>query len=160
VVKTKPGAPDFGPKDKQAKPAGATDWQGPNSVAWLAGVLNIYSHQAPNGAAGRHLSCTCKEARYDLDLYGRLYIPNVLTYRVTMVDNAGNVILRLGHYGNLDSLGSGADSPVKKPEIPLGWPMSVAAAPDHGHVYIGDCINSRVVRADLTWKAEEACEIK
>jgi hypothetical protein len=123
----------------------------------MGGVLNFYPYQAPNGAGK---GCTCKEARFDMDLYGRLYIPNVLTYRVTLVDNAGNVILKAGHYGNADSQGPDQPSPVKTPAIPLGWPMTVGAAPDHGHVYAGDVINSRIVRMDLTYAVEETCQIK
>ena len=75
--------------------------------------------------AGLIRAITCKEARFDLDLYGRLYIPNVLTYRVTLVDNAGNVIFKAGHYGNADSQGPGPSSPVPAPAVPLGWPMTV-----------------------------------
>jgi len=76
-----------------------------------------------------------------------------------MLDNAGNEIVRFGHYGNPDSQGSDKDSAVKKPEIPLGWPMT-AAATESGHVYIGDYLNARVVREDLKPAAEDLCEVK
>jgi hypothetical protein len=158
VVKFKP-SPDSTDAGK-TRPAEAMDWQGPRCSPWLAGALAAYPHQSPNGASGDHLGCTCKEARFDLDLYGRLYIPNALTYRVTVVDNSGNVILKAGHYGNADSQGPGTDSPLKTPEIPLGWPMTVGAAPDHGHVYAGDVVNNRIVRIDLVHAAEEACDAR
>ena len=45
---------------------------------------------------------------------------------MTVVDNAGNVIFRAGHYGNADSQGPDASSLVKTPAVPLGWPMTVA----------------------------------
>jgi DNA-binding beta-propeller fold protein YncE len=159
VVKTRPGNKAFGPRKGQAKPAGATDWAGKHSMRWLGGVVNAYPHQAPNGMARRHLSCTCKEARFDLDLYGRLYIPNVLTYRITVVDNAGNVIKKIGHYGNADSMGPGEKSLVKKPAIPLGFPMSVGAVPDSNHIYVGDPLNNRIVRIDTSWAAEASCSV-
>jgi sugar lactone lactonase YvrE len=159
VVKTRPGNKDFAPRKGGAKPKASTDWAGRYSYKWLGGLLNAYPHQAPNGMAKRHVSCTCKEARYDLDHYGRLYIPNVLTYRITVVDNAGNVIKRIGHYGNADSMGEGPKSPVKKPAIPLGYPMTVGAAPDHNHIYVGDSINNRIVRIDTSYDAEATCAV-
>jgi hypothetical protein len=70
------------------------------------------------------------------------------------------MILKAGHYGNADSQGPDKDSPIKKPEIPLGWPMTVGAAPDHGHIYAGDVINNRIVRIDLTYAAEDTCEVR
>jgi hypothetical protein len=160
VVKCKPTAETFDDGyGKVPQPAGALQWQGPRACRWLSGTIAAYPYMAANGMSNDHIGCTCKEARFDLDLYGRLYIPNVLTYRVTLVDNAGNVICRAGHYGNADSQGPAAESPLKKPAVPLGWPLTVAAAPDHGHVYAGDVVNSRIVRIDLTWAAEATCEI-
>ena len=159
VVKLKASAETCAPADQTPRPASAVDWRagpGVRFYPWINGVLDIFPYQAPNAEGG----CTCKEARFDLDLYGRLYIPNVLTYRITMLDNAGNVILKAGHYGNADSEGPGETSPVKKPEIPLGWPMTVGAAPDHDHLYAGDVVNSRIVRIDLTHAAEAACDVK
>jgi hypothetical protein len=161
VVKCKPTAETFDDGyGKVPQPAGALDWQGPRACRWLSGAIAAYPYMAANGMSNDHIGCTCKEARFDLDLYGRLYIPNVLTYRVTMVDNAGNVICTAGHYGNADSQGPAAESPLKTPAVPLGWPLTVGAAPDHGHVYAGDVVNSRIVRIDLTWAAEATCEIQ
>jgi hypothetical protein len=48
---------------------------------------------------------------------------------------------------------------VKTPAIPLGWPMTVGAT-ESGHVYVGDYLNTRVVRVDLTPTVEETCEVK
>jgi len=83
----------------------------------------------------------------------------VLTYRITVVDNAGNIIKRMGHYGNADSMGPGENSLVKKPAIPLGFPMTVGAAPDHNHIYVGDPINNRIVRIDTSYDAEATCTV-
>ena len=121
----------------------------------LRGVAMAYPGVAPLSAR----ACSCKELRFDLDRWGRLYLPNTFTFSVRMVDNAGNEILKFGHYGNPDSQGGGKESPIKKPEIPLGWPMTVAAT-ESGRVYVGDYLNTRVVRVDLTFAAEETCEAK
>jgi sugar lactone lactonase YvrE len=156
VVKLKPASESFSSAGKIKRPETAIDWAGRNSTGWLSGMIRAYPDLAPNGASAS--GCTCKESRFDLDLYGRLYLPNVLCYRMTLLDNAGNVILKAGQYGNADSQGDRPESPIRKPAIPLGWPMTVGAAPDHGHVYVGDVINSRVVRIDLSWAAETACD--
>ena len=100
--------------------------------------------------------CHCTKPRFDLDGYGRLYVPNGVTYKVTVLDNADNPILSFGGYGNWDAQGPASSEP--KPEIPLGWPI-VAGASDK-HVYVGDGLNHRVVRADKTWKAEETGEAR
>ncbi len=73
-----------------------------------------------------------------------------------MRDNAGNEILRFGHYGNFDC--GGPKSAEPKPEIPLGWPIAVGASDKH--IYVGDALNHRVVRADKKFAAEETCEVK
>lgn len=112
---------------KPAEPGQMWTW-GPTSsgekMGFMHGASVIYPGIAP--MMNRAGSCVCKEARFDLDKFGRLYIPNTLTYSVQIVDNAGNEIARFGHYGNADSPASDKSS-AKKPEIPLGWPMTVAA---------------------------------
>jgi hypothetical protein len=100
--------------------------------------------------------CHCTKPRFDVDGYGRLYIPNGVTYKVTVVDNADNPILSFGGYGNYDAQGPQSSEP--KPEIPLGWPV-LAGASDK-YIYVGDALNHRVVRADKKFAAEETCEIK
>jgi hypothetical protein len=35
--------------------------------------------------------------------------------------------------------------------------MTTGAAPDFGHVYVGDVENSRIVRIDLVYAAEDTC---
>jgi hypothetical protein len=74
------------------------------------------------------------------------------------VDNEGNPILRFGAYGNSDSRGSGPDSPIKKPEIPLGWPEAVGASDKA--VYVADVLNRRIVRLLKTYAAQTMTEIK
>ena len=79
------------------------------------------------------------------------------------MDNAGNVIIEFGKYGNFDSQYVPPDAKdgkplISTPEIPLGWP--VGAGFTEKAVYVSDNYNRRVVRADMTWKAEEICAIK
>ncbi|MGQ9662754.1 MAG: hypothetical protein ACUVWX_10540, partial [Kiritimatiellia bacterium] len=94
--------------------------------------------------------CHCMKPRFDVDGFGRLYIPNAFTYKVVVCDNEDNQILSFGGYGNFDA--QGPDSSEPKPEIPLGWPIVVCATDKY--VYVGDCLNHRIVRVDKVFAAE------
>jgi hypothetical protein len=115
--------------------------------------------------------CACKTPRFDVDDYGRLYIPNALTCSVQVVDNEGNEIMKFGDYGNFDSQGpesgstgsppdtlSTSKGKSPKPAIPTAYPMTAKVS--FKHIYVADEANRRVVRVDPTWKAEETCEVK
>ncbi|MFP4056825.1 MAG: hypothetical protein ACLF0G_08145 [Candidatus Brocadiia bacterium] len=129
---------------------------------YLAGALAVYpgygplsGHHPDAGSFGHHGYCVCRLARFDLDRYDRLYIPNAVTNSVRVTDNAGHPIATFGAYGNFDS--AGADSPIPQPPIPLGWPVGVGVSDDH--VYVADMLNRRVVRVDTTYAAEARCPI-
>ena len=64
--------------------------------------------------------CSCEGAGFDVDLFGRVFYPNVPQFRVEVVDAGNNMIGTFGKYGNQDS--GGKDATVKKPAIPMAWP--------------------------------------
>jgi len=119
----------------------------------LEGALKAYPLLAPFSC---YEGCACQTPRFEVDDYGRVYIPNAYTCSVRVVDNEGNEITRFGSYGNFDS--QGPESKTPKPEIPLAYP--VAAKASFKHIYVADSANRRVVRVDPTWKAEAACDVK
>jgi sugar lactone lactonase YvrE len=123
----------------------------PPGEVHMEGALKVYPLLGPFSRA-----CGCLTPRFDVDDYGRLYIPNGLTCSVRVVDNEGNEILTFGGYGNFDSQGPGSNVP--KPEIPLAYP--VAAKVSFKHIYVADQANRRVVRVDPAWKVEDICEVK
>jgi hypothetical protein len=130
---------------------------------FAVGAKQVYTGIAPfSGTYGSGRAsigkawCDCRSARFDLDRYDRLYLPNCVDNSVSVLDNAGNLVLRFGAYGNYDSAGPG--SAVPKPEIPLGWPIGVGVS--DAHIYVCDQINRRIVRVDKTCSAEETCEVK
>jgi len=100
--------------------------------------------------------CHCTKPRFEVDGFGRLYIPNPFTYKVVVRDNADNEIASFGGYGNFDAQGPASGEPT--PEIPLGWPITVGAS--EKSIYVGDSLNHRVVRADKKFAAEETCDVK
>lgn len=93
----------------------------------------------------------CTKPRFDIDPYGRLYIPNAITFSVSLRDNSNNEIVKFGHYGNFDARGPDSEEP--KPEIPFGWPVSAGASDKY--IYVGDTLNHRVVRVDKVFALEE-----
>jgi len=151
IVKFGPAGGAFGSKGD--KPG--IEWTGLSGGDFVEGASAAYPGLAPQGGQG----CVCKEARFDLDDWGRLYIPNALEYCVRVVDNAGNEILKFGYYGNPDSRGEG--SAVPDPQIAFGWPLMASAGQIHkGRIYVADTLNHRVARMEVSYRAEETCEIK
>ena len=91
----------------------------------------------------------CRGARFDLDEFGRVFVPDVLRRRVTVLDGAGNVVLRFGRPGNRDSAG---------PEIGLAGPWWLAAASDR--VYVGDASACRIVKVRLAPSVSASCGVE
>jgi hypothetical protein len=100
-------------------------------------------------------SCVCTKPRFDVDDFGRLYIPNSITFSVSMRDNADNEIAKFGDYGNFNCQGPGSLEP--QPAIPLGW--AVTASATDRHIYVGDCLNHRVVRVDKQFDVEATATV-
>jgi hypothetical protein len=131
----------------------------------IQGLRACYPGLGPFSHAGltSNPCCVCRGPRFDLDRYGRLVMPNAVKNSVQIVDNAGNLIVEFGQYGNYDSQfippGSKDNKPlVDVPAIPLAWPTGAGFGQQS--VYISDTYNHRIVRVDLTWKADEQCEVK
>lgn len=124
------------------------------------GALCVYPGVGPFSGSGS--SCVCRVPRFDVDRFGRVGMPNSMANEVRIYDNAANLILKFGKYGNFDSQyrpNAGADKPVvTTPEIPLAWPISLGFSEDF--VYVDDVINRRVVRARKIYAAEEICTMK
>ncbi len=100
--------------------------------------------------------CQCENTRFDVDDYGRLFVPDLYRFRVTVLDSAGNGIVSFGSYGNMDNRGPG--SPYPEPDIPFGWPIGVELAGDR--VFVADLVNRRVVVTRLAYAAEALCALR
>jgi len=167
VVKFRPeGGAVLGITDSASEDAGAPKLETNKKGVTIEGGLAMYPGVAPfsgAGYGGNTSCCVCRVSRFDLDSYGRLALPNVVSTAVTVVDNAGNVICEFGKYGNFDSQYVPPDAKDGKPvigtpEIPMCWPTGAGFT--EKAVYVCDTYNRRVVRVDFTWKAEESCEAK
>lgn len=87
--------------------------------------------------------CNCRNARFDLDDFGRLFIPDAVFGRVEVIDGNANTILFVGRRGNPEE-GSGVE---------FGWPSMVAVS-DRA-LYVADYLRYRVVRVKLNYEAQE-----
>jgi hypothetical protein len=139
----------FGPEGGALKYAHA-------GVSSAEGVKAIYPGLSPISGWMDGSVCACTRPRFDVDGFGRLYIPDAVTFKVHVRDNAGNPIVRFGGYANFDS--QGPESKCPTPKVPMAWPVCAAAS--DRYIYIGDNMNHRVVRADKTWAVETSCAIE
>ncbi|MDD4890797.1 MAG: hypothetical protein PHU85_12815 [Phycisphaerae bacterium] len=141
----------FSPKGGTFKRT-ATGWEAEGAIATYTAPCGPIS-----GSWNSTMSvCHCNRPRFDVDPFGRLYVPNGITYKVAVRDNADNEILTFGGYGNFDAQGPASTEP--KPEIPVG--AAIFSMSTNRSIYIGDYLNHRVVRADKTFAAEATCTLK
>ena len=126
---------------------------------YIEGALTAYPGLAVlSGFERGEGHCACQSPRFEVDDYGRVYIPNALTCSVQVADNEGNEIVRFGSYGNFDDGLRAGESTARPGRIPLAYP--IAAKASFKYIYVADSANRRAVRVDPVWKAEETCEVK
>lgn len=94
--------------------------------------------------------CQCRSSRFDVDAFGRLFIPSGITQKVAVVDNNDNLIMEFGEYGNWDSQGEGSLVPTS--DIPFAWP--VAAAVSENYLYVTDMVNTRLARIKMAFELD------
>ena len=126
------------------------------TVMGFEGVEAVYPGLAPFSEWRCAGSCVCTKPRFDVDGFGRIIMPNAVTFSVIVTDSAGNRLAEFGHYGNYDAQGPGSAEP--KPAIPLGWPTNARVAGDH--VYVADVLNHRIARVDLGFAVTKAVAVK
>jgi len=132
---------------------GWPDWYKDKGVVKVTGSKWMRLGVSPVPAVNQ--ACVCVSARFDLDPFDRIYVPDAGRCRVMVLDTQGNEITHFGTYGNMDS--AGPNSPVPQPDIPLAWPGCVAASPEA--IYISDWLNVRVVRVKPAYAVEAACDV-
>jgi len=92
--------------------------------------------------------CKCWTPRFDLDEFGRVFVPDQLRCRILVFDANGNPITSFGRYGNSDDRGPG---------VPLADPRTVMVSREAA--YVGDMSNQRVVRVRLESAAHAECAL-
>lgn len=138
--------PEFEPLDKRnQQEKGPTGEMGIGKNAWADGMEWGFGGYYPFNTS----HCVCMNSRFDLDVHARCFVPEGHRQSVSVIDTAGNFILRLGEYGNCDERG---------PAIRFGY-MRFVAVNDH-RLYINDIVNKRIVSIDLKYEKESVVKLK
>jgi len=103
-----------------------------------------------------HSSCVCGNSRISVDDFGRVYAPAAHRSTVRMIDTAGNEVLRIGRWGNMDSYGP--QSPVPDPEIPLMFPSATALSKNA--LFITEWRHARILKVRLHYHQQGQAEVR
>ena len=114
------------------------------NAEWLYGGVDF--------APSKDNICACSNARFWLDYFGRSFAPEVRHYSVAVLDTNGNLILRVGRYGNIDDRLPGDG-------VGLIYAPYVAGHTDH-RLFIADPGNARIVSVRLDYHATERVALK
>jgi hypothetical protein len=108
VVKIQPGGKIFStdatlPMKQPPTPTPDTHSGAIGGAAWWENAAWFYGGIGYNGknSGGIH-PCHCKQFRITQDYYARTFVPETVHYTVGVLDSEGNLIMRIGQYGNVD----------------------------------------------------------
>ena len=131
--------------------------------AWVEGAEWFYGgvgfHGRSNISPG--YGCDCWNCRFALDYFARSFAPEIDHKSVAVLDSSGNLILRVGQYGNVDD-----GAPIVKDggparthalggdEVAIFYAPYVATHTDH-RLFIADPGNARIVSVKLDYHRTE-----
>ena len=158
LVKVRPGARIQSvrgklplPLDRKPDRPQETDtgwWQG---VQWFYGGIGFTGKPSPG--------CHCPHYRPTQDYFARTFVPETQLYSIAVLDSGGNLLMRIGQYGNVDN-----GQPLVKDRKVKGWsprsmggdevglfaPAYLATHTDR-RLYIADPGNMRVLSVKLDY---------
>ena len=125
-----------------------------DGAEWFHGGLGFAGKNAKRSGGG----CNCYNARFALDALGRSFAPSLGHHSIAVLDSNGNLILRIGKYGNVDSAGPNSRVPLGGDEVGLFYAPYVAVHSDR-RLFIADAGNARIVSVQLDYHANERVTI-
>jgi len=134
------------------------DLSGDTGGQWVEGAHWMYGGVG-YGGKNRGVGCACFNARATYDYFDRSFGPEVDRYRVAVLDANGNLILRIGQYGNRDSAGPGSRVPLGGDEVGLFHGAYLGTHGDR-NLYIADYGNQRIVSVKLEYHVEARKPLK
>jgi len=152
------------PLSDEGRPNRPPDLEKNYGLAWVEGAQWFY------GGIGWDLKkgtgCTCSNARISLDLYARTFAPEIDRNSIAVLDTNGNLITRVGRYGNVEDgkpLVS-ADVPpnprsIGGDEVSLFYALYPAVDSDR-RLFVADAGNYRIVSVKLGYHTEEKVPLK
>lgn len=102
--------------------------------------------------------CACWFARFKLDYFARSFAPEPMQYAVSVLDANGNLITRIGRYGNNDSKGPNSKEPLGGDEVGFFHPCFVGVLTDK-RLYVSDIGNDRIVAVKLDYHVNKVVPI-
>jgi sugar lactone lactonase YvrE len=135
--------------------------------AWVEGADWFYGGVGFAGfSVGYAPACACWNARFSLDYLKRSFAPEITHYSVAVLDANGNLILRIGQYGNIEDgvplkKEGGPNNPVSigGDEVALFHAAYVATTTDK-KLFIADAGNARILSVKLGYHAQKINQIK
>jgi len=133
--------------------------------SWVQGADWMYGGV---GWMGKNLGigCACFNCRFAFDYFNRSFAPEMDRYSVAVLDSAGNLILRLGRYGNVDDgqplnpkSGPSKTRSIGGDEVALFHGAYVATHTDR-RLFVADPGNGRVLSVKLGYHATEKTNLK
>lgn len=156
------------PLPESERPKRNADLQRGGRKIWVEGAEWFYGGV---GYAGFNTQrdgggCACWFARFKLDHFARSFAPEPYQYSVAVLDTNGNLITRIGRYGNVDD-GNPLD-PKGGPSEPRsigGDEVGLFHADFVGvhtgrHLFIADLGNARIVSVKLNYHTTERIALK
>ena len=134
---------------------------------WVEGAHWFYGDAgwSSYNSSGTSL-CSCHNSRFALDYFDRSFTPEVARYNVGVVDSRGNLILRVGQYGNADDgqplvRDGGPPNPrsIGGDEVALFHPAYLATHSDR-RLFIADAGNARIVSVKLSYHTDEIMKLR
>jgi sugar lactone lactonase YvrE len=126
--------------------------------AWVDGAEWMYGGVGYDGKnAG--VGCGCWNARMAFDYFNRTFAPELDRFKVAVLDSNGNLIMRIGRYGNADSGGPGSAVPLGGDEVGMTHGAYLATDTDK-RLFIADSANDRIFSVALGYHIEMKVPLK
>jgi len=149
------------PIAKETTPKRSKDVKG----SWVENAEWLYGGVGFNGNASGS-SCICWNARPALDLFARSFAPEIDHYSVAVLDTNGNLILRIGKFGNVDdgkplisNNGPQITNSIGGDEVALFHAPYVATFSDR-RLFISDGGNSRILSVKMEYNKNHLIKLK
>ncbi|MGI6416959.1 MAG: hypothetical protein ACOX1P_14925 [Thermoguttaceae bacterium] len=108
----------------------------------------IWAHRGVSPVMGGGCQCPVSTNCVAVDEADRVFATDYIRYHVKVLDTAGNLIARIGAWGNADCQGPPSKYPL--PEVAFGWVYSIAAGSDA--FYASDKDLRRIVKVRLDYR--------
>ena len=136
----------------------------PKEVAGLWSDKALWAYGGISAGSTNH--CWCRHGQFKVDSFGRVFAPEADRYSIAVLDTNGQLIMRIGQYGNADDgkpLTTGPAGAVHRSiggdEVALFDAHYVTTDTDR-RVFISDVGNGRIVSVKLDYHANERVALK